>query len=914
MRNVKLQMIAAVILACMAASAALACGLDFGWQLLDNRAATLDTMPINNTFAFAAARLAPSPKDALHAVEPEYSNEETAETLADAFTQAEDAGLSSTEAETLRQMRAETSGDQAYDKGELLPAAVRLYTAGAVDFHKGDASKAISRFQKILDLPANDRRDRAVWAAYMLGRLYAGKGMFAKASKSFALTRELANDGAPDPLGLGVASYGEEARLHLDRARELQKLKKKSAIQREKYGHEIASAVALYASQSAHGSKFGIDSLRIVADEALGDDAAIEASICDPIVQQLLVDRILANYAAPPELSGDSGSSGNSQLSQVASASQKCGDDHLTDADQLAAIAYRSGDYQLAHRLAIQTTTPLAMWVQARLAMQKGDVAEAAKYYAAASKAFPSSDTNASAEAVKALLIAQNGVLTLSRGEYVDSLEQLYPYAGTFWGDVTHIAERVLTVDELKTFVDTHKDTQVQPVVSLANLPSPFGFEASDGGPPDSLTQFWFPDGRSPADHLRDLLARRLVRAGRYQEALGYAPPLEVPNSAAATSSPAAAPTVSIPTVATFGSFADSNSIKPKGRSGYRAQSGISMRLEVPNSAAATSSLAAAPKVPPPSVRAFPLVPFVVPAQIEVSQTQAQIIPKGEVVAEPKRNKDPYRQLVLAEPPEDAIAEYVQALNDASTARSDVDRARGLYRAAALAGNFKSGNKIMGTEAPPDNYGQPSVGGGTGQFELHADDRLVTDGERQRFKASAPKPNFRYHYIFVGTDEAIRAADLLSPRSQAFAAVLCNATSWMIDGKMCPASASSLRDATAAYGSNTPSIADPLTVEALWPDEDDARINLTCQLYQRYLKAGAVVPWATRFGRDCPEPDFDSAAQFVQAQTIREARRHTQIIRHRWNVLLKLALVAVVLATSTVWFLRHRYAATHAQP
>ena len=152
-----------------------------------------------------------------------------------------------------------------------------------------------------------------------------------------------------------------------------------------------------------------------------------------------------------------------SQISTLVTSVQKCGSGNITAADRLAAIAYRDGDYQLAHSLAIQTTTPLAMWVQARLAMQKGDVAEAAKYYAAASKAFPSSgDTNASDERAKALLVGENGVLTLSRGEYVDALEQLYPYAATFWGDVAYIAERVLTVDELKTFVDTHKDTQVQ--------------------------------------------------------------------------------------------------------------------------------------------------------------------------------------------------------------------------------------------------------------------------------------------------------------------------------------------------------------------------------------------------------------------------------------------------------------------
>ena len=522
MRNIRQQLIVAYVIASFGASVALACIPEFGWQLLNNRAASLDTMPINNSFAFVAARLLPSPKDDLHTVEPEHSDSD--ETLADALSQAEGAGLSSDEAGILRQMRAETSGDRAYDKGELLPASVRLYTAGAVDFHRGDKNEAIARFQEILDLPANDRRDREVWAAYMLGRLYGRKGEVAKASKSFALTRDFVSGGAPDPLGLAVASYGEEARLHLDRARRLQKSKKMSAKQHELYGHEIASAVALYAEQAAHGSGIAIDSLRQVAYEVLGDDAAVEASICEATVQQLLVDRLLTDHAGPPEAAYGSGGYDNSQLSQVARAAQKCSDQHLADADQLAAIAYRSGDYHLAQRLVGHATSPLAFWVQARLAMQQGNIAEAAKYYAEASKAFPAStDPNSADAGTKAFLAGQNSVLTLARGEYVDAMEQLYPYAANFWSDLTHIAERVLTVDELKTFVDAHKDTQVQPVVSLVNLPVPFGPDTAD-----AETQFWFGDGRNPADHLRDLLARRLVREGRYQEALNYAPALEV--------------------------------------------------------------------------------------------------------------------------------------------------------------------------------------------------------------------------------------------------------------------------------------------------------------------------------------------------------------------------------------------------
>ena len=57
-------------------------------------------------------------------------------------------------------------------------------------------------------------------------------------------------------------------------------------------------------------------------------------------------------------------------------------------------------------------------------------------------------------------------------------------------------------------------------------------------------------------------------------------------------------------------------------------------------------------------------------------------------------------------------------------------------------------------------------------------------------------------------------------RSQAFAAILCQATGWVI-----------LRD----------------------PAEGR-------RLYARYVKQGPYVAWAAHFGNDCPAPDFDGAA------------------------------------------------------
>jgi len=246
MRNLSRQLIAACMIASFGASVVLACGGDISWQPFDDRAVTLDTMPVNTrSFAYAEAHLFPSPNDKLTPEEVGYPNGARNDDIAEAVAHAEVAGLASDQADVVQLMRAEASGDSAFNKGAMLPAAVRLYTAGAVDFHKGDSDKAIARFQAILDLPATERRDREVWAAFMLGRLYGSKNDIAEASKSFAATRELANNGAPDPLGLGVASFGEEARVHLKRAETLQKAKKMSSQQQREYGQEITAAIRL---------------------------------------------------------------------------------------------------------------------------------------------------------------------------------------------------------------------------------------------------------------------------------------------------------------------------------------------------------------------------------------------------------------------------------------------------------------------------------------------------------------------------------------------------------------------------------------------------------------------------------------------------------------------------------------------
>ena len=84
----------------------------------------------------------------------------------------------------------------------------------------------------------------------------------------------------------------------------------------------------------------------------------------------------------------------------------------------------------------------------------------------------------------------------MARGDYHETLAQLYPFSSTYWGDVAHLAERVLTASELRAFVD-RVATETPP-----KTPAVWGWDYRQ--------------------RLRALLARRLVREGRAGEALAY--------------------------------------------------------------------------------------------------------------------------------------------------------------------------------------------------------------------------------------------------------------------------------------------------------------------------------------------------------------------------------------------------------
>jgi hypothetical protein len=214
--------------------------------------------------------------------------------------------------------------------------------------------------------------------------------------------------------------------------------------------------------------------------------------------------------------------------------------------------------------------------------------------------------------------------------------------------------------------------------------------------------------------------------------------------------------------------------------------------------------------------------------------------------------------------------DYRAALAAAAGAWSPVTRAQGWHTAALIARN--SGMEIMGTESTPDfASGGGSLDVGIGQAKK-PEGEFMTPAEAKRFDDSAAQPDERFHYRYIAAADEEKAADLLPPRSQAFAAVLCTATGWM--------------EETGHVG---------------W-EPQKAALDRMAALYARYVKDGAHVPWAAKFGHDCQDPDFDTASAFWWTHAPGDTRRWAS--RNRWGV--GAALVLAIGAAGTAIVLRRR--------
>ncbi len=397
-----------------------------------------------------------------------------------------------------------------------LPGEFEDYVRGAIAYYQEKPEAARAAWEKLLARPEGERRLRSTWAAFMLGKLATEKDP-ATAVRWFERTREIAAKGFSDPLGLAQSSFGWQARAETARR------------------HPDA-ALKLYLQQEKAGEPTAVDSIRRVCGKAVGDPAALQRLARSAEARPIFTAWVLSvwtrqDYDGPLDAE---------PARKWLAALRAAGVTKADGADRLAWAAYRAGDFAAAEDWLKRAPAdaPMVRWTRAKLLLRAGKVAEAEPLLTQAAAELPASalpehDTwyaydSGVQPALRPRAQGELGSARLARGEYVPALDALL--RGGYWTDAAYVAERVLTIDELRAYVDK---------TWSADLASQYDPDAE--GPVDDNGGVWGltdaglappPDARISYD-VRYLLGRRLIQAGRHADARAYLPePWKVPADA----------------------------------------------------------------------------------------------------------------------------------------------------------------------------------------------------------------------------------------------------------------------------------------------------------------------------------------------------------------------------------------------
>ncbi|WP_108824185.1 hypothetical protein [Ereboglobus luteus] len=389
-----------------------------------------------------------------------------------------------------------------------MPAEFALYLNGAFAYWKGDHETADNRWKTLLALPADERRHYTVNAAYMLGRLCVpdaqGEGIPERQSmpveamremlhgvKWFQQTRDAAEAGFDDISDLAQASLGWEARAHF-------------------FNGYSTEAIHLYLRQHAAGDRRGaVLSLRAVARDAFesaeSEDGAkhLRQLARDEKSRRVLTLYLLARFGLFPWFDDEAGKKLDRQSRIWAGILDEAELRDVPDTDRLAWLAYQAGYFDLAAqwlKSASASSVP-ANWIRAKLALRSGDAARAGGLL---EKVTSSPELTGGARPVA---WADLGRVRMGAGKYAGALDAFL--RGGHWQDCAYIAERVLVLDELVAFVDKHcpqqTGTDERQFFSVAE-------EREEQ------------DEKALRNELRHLLARRLARANKPEDARAYFP------------------------------------------------------------------------------------------------------------------------------------------------------------------------------------------------------------------------------------------------------------------------------------------------------------------------------------------------------------------------------------------------------
>lgn len=370
-----------------------------------------------------------------------------------------------------------------------LPSEFGLYFQASITYHRGDLGQARLGWERILALAPSERRYRTTWALFMLGKCHM-KERPDLAVDYFRKVREAAAGGFADRLGLAAASYGWQARVELDQ------------------GH-LNEAMELYVTQMATGDPTAALSLRNVA---AGIFKSMNLAQLRDLAGKETSRRILTSYlvAKGGPFSYVDDAVWINQVKLWLNTLEALNLTSVENADRLGWAAYQAGDFAAAQRWLGRSglSTPVAKWIQAKLLLRGGKTAEAIPMLADALRQLPGGEIW-DAEIHNGMdgdcefkfspsnrVRGELGSVQFARQDFVQALHN-FLLAG-YWEDAAYVAERVLTAEELKRYVDIHWPQETLQPSEAANSPGP---------------------------EIRHLLARKLTRLGRWKDARPYYSP-----------------------------------------------------------------------------------------------------------------------------------------------------------------------------------------------------------------------------------------------------------------------------------------------------------------------------------------------------------------------------------------------------
>lgn len=343
---------------------------------------------------------------------------------------------------------------------EDLPAEFRLYLEGALAYYRNDHDAALESWQAVLDLPAGERQYRSVMAAYMIA-----KACPQSALAYYPMVRTLAAEGYADLFGLAAASYGKEARVFLDR-------------------DQYQSAIDLYLQQWASGYSNAVRSLKLVAAQVFEE---YNNAYVMNLAKTARGRAVLTAYL----LTQRGGERADQLRDRFLAVLPDVDTMTMPEAGRFALMEYQRNNLSSA-KLWISYAAPedaLALWVKSKLLLRAGQIDAGRTLLLALTE-----EMDAKGEDWRRLDTSRAwgelGLLMLREERYAEAADAFWNARS--WQDCAYVLERLLNLEQLVAWVDAHAAT---------------GDDDNDN----------YYDGEP-----RTLLARRLMRAARFDQALEY--------------------------------------------------------------------------------------------------------------------------------------------------------------------------------------------------------------------------------------------------------------------------------------------------------------------------------------------------------------------------------------------------------